>query len=106
MSSTFMGAPFRPNWSHSATWSSTDFNIVPFDTKKQIETRTAQFASSHFDVSVEVVGVPALTKATGYPTIEMVGVSPQTDFNNKAKGQSTTYVMEGSHNGNQMLFWP
>ena len=85
-------------------WSSIDYTIAPYDEYKQIETRTTYFASSHFDVSVDVIGVPALTKASGYPTIELVGVSPQTDFNNKAKGQSTTYVMNASHDGDRKLY--
>ena len=80
-------------------WSSIDYTITPYDAYKQSETRTTRFASSHFDVIVEIEGVPALTKASDYPTIELVGVSPQTDFTNKANGLATTYVMESVHDG-------
>ena len=80
-------------------WSSIDYTIAPYDEYRQIETRTTYFASSHFDVVVEIEGVPALTKASGYPAIELVGVSPQTDFTNKAKGQAATYVMDAEHDG-------
>ena len=52
---------------------------------------------------MEVVGAPALTRAAGYPSIELAGVSPYTDFNNVAKGQSTTYVMESQHDGDRTL---
>ena len=84
-------------------WSSIQYTIAPYDEYKPIETKTTCFASSHFDIVVEVVGVPALTKASGYPSIELVGVSPQTDFNNKAKGQATTYVMDSTHDGQMTL---
>ena len=80
-------------------WSSVDYTIAPYSEYKMMETKMTYFASSHFDIVVEVEGVPALTKASGYPTIELVGVSSQTDFTNKAKGQATTYVMEAAHDG-------
>lgn len=84
-------------------WSSINYNIRPYEPKMIEETQTTYFASSHFDVTVEVVGAPVLTRASKYPSIELVGVSPQTDFNNKAKGQATTYVMESVHDGQNTL---
>lgn len=83
----------------SLYWSSIAYSIAPYDEYKPIETKTASFASSHFDVEVEIEGVPVLTADAEYPVIELVGVSPQTDFKNQAKGPSTTYVMDAVHDG-------
>ena len=80
-------------------WSSIDYTIAPYDEYKQIETKTTYFASSHFDVLVEISGVPVATKSNGYPSVELVGVSPQTNFKNKTTGQPATYVMEAVHDG-------
>lgn len=83
-------------------WSSIDYTITPYDEFKQIETKTTSFASSHFDIIVEVEGISPQTKAAEYPSIRLVRVAPQTDFNNVAKGQ-TTYVMEAIHDGSTTL---
>lgn len=84
-------------------WSSTDYEITPFDMTKTVETKTTYFESSHFDIYVEVAGIPDMTKATGYPSIQLVGVSPQTDFNNVAKGEPVTYHMSAEHDGDITL---
>lgn len=71
--------------------------ILPFDARVYESTDTIRFASSHYDILVEVVNAPA--NVGKHPKIELVGVSPQTDFENVAKGQATDYVMETVHDG-------
>ncbi len=68
--------------------------ILPFSSERQTSYTTAYFASSHYDVSVEVVGVPTA------PKIVLTGVSPYTDFNNVATTEaSADYVLKAEHDG-------
>jgi hypothetical protein len=68
--------------------------ILPFSSQRQILHNTAYFAASHYDVSVEVLGVPSA------PKIVLTGVSPYTDFNNEAACDvETDYVLETVHDG-------
>lgn len=76
----------------SLYWSAIDYEIEPFSAYKTEEkVKTTLFASSHYDVVVEVVNAPE--NVGKHPKIEITGTSPQTDFNNVAKGTPETYVL-------------
>lgn len=81
----------------SLYYASVDYQIKGFSPMIYEETRTAHFASSHYDILVEVVNAPP--HIGKHPKIELLGVSPQTDFENVAKGQPTDYIMETVHDG-------
>lgn len=68
--------------------------ILPFSSQRGFSYNTAYFSASHYDIIVEVVGVPTS------PKIMLTGVSPYTDFNNKAaEDVETDYVLETVHDG-------
>lgn len=81
-------------------WASMDYEIAPYDEKKLVETRTIKFASSHYDVIVDVEGAVYLESHTGEKaSLELQGVLPLTDFNNNAEGAATTYYMNTVSSG-------
>lgn len=78
-------------------WSSIDYTIEPYNEYKLEETKTTYFASSHYDIIVEIVNAPDYIGKN--PKVELVGVSPKTDFHNTAKGTATDYIMNTVHDG-------
>ena len=92
-----------------------DYSIEDYATQKVYHTETAEFASSHYDLLVEVVGVPAAEAASapglrkdgaraagaaGY--MKMCGVTPRTDFNNKVTGDPADYELETTYDAATM----
>ncbi len=66
-------------------------------------TETAEFASSHYDLSVEVAGIAnAEVRASGPLTIEACGVSTCTDFENRICDETADYVLETEYEAGVM----
>ena len=76
----------------SLYWSAINYTIQPYSEYKMEETKTSYFSSSHYDILVEVVNAPDVLCAD--PVIELVGVSPLTNFNNEAQGQPADYMLD------------
>ena len=73
---------------------SVDQTIALFDPERTTTYSKACFAASHYDVSVEIVGVPSA------PKVVLTGVSPYTDFNNVAATDADAeYVLNVAHDG-------
>lgn len=75
-------------------FASVDQTIAAFDSERQITYSTAHFAASHYDISVDVKGVPSA------PRVIIAGVSPYADFNNVAtEDAEVEYVLDVVHDG-------
>jgi len=82
----------------SLYYASKDITVIGFDPKNAQEDAVIGFASSHYDILVEIINAPDWVGK--HPKVELIGVSPYTDFENDATGSPTDYVMETSHGGN------
>lgn len=80
----------------SLYYAATSYTVLPYTGRDEDDqTKTIEFASSHYDLSVEVAGVPATgNRAGSTPVLEICGVSPCTDFENRACGEATDYLLE------------
>ena len=79
----------------SLYYASRNITIIDFDPKNAQEDVLVEFASSHYDVLVEIINAPDWIGK--HPKVELVGVSPYTDFENEAKGTPVDYLLETSH---------
>ncbi|MEY8685899.1 FimB/Mfa2 family fimbrial subunit [Bacteroides sp. AN502(2024)] len=80
----------------SLYYATTSYTVLPYNGREEDDqTQIIEFASSHYDLLVEVAGVPATGNRAGMmPVLEICGVSPCTDFENRAYGEATDYLLE------------
>ncbi len=83
----------------SLYYASALYEVESYLTQTEEKTQVVEFASSHYDLLVEVVGLPAdnNTKAGSSARLEMCGLTPRTDFENEVTGASTDYELETSY---------
>ena len=82
----------------SLYWAAINYTIAPYNEYKQVETRTAYFESSHYDVHIELVDHTGIMGEN--PVIELVGVTSQTNFHNEVTGSAVNYFPGIRHDGN------
>ncbi len=81
----------------SLYYASASYTILPYGSGREEanRTQTIEFASAHYDLLVEAVGIPDPNERAGtLPTLEVCGVLPCTDFENRACGEQTDYLLE------------
>lgn len=89
----------------SLYYASTSYTVLPYSAHKgEDQTKIIEFASSHYDLLVEVAGVPVTgNRAGSMPVLEICGVSPCTDFENRACGEATDYLLETEYEAGKAL---
>ncbi len=91
----------------SLYYASDMYEVESYLTQTEEKTQVIEFASSHYDLLVEVVGVPAdqTTSKAGSSSarLEMRNVTPRTDFENKVTGGMTNYQLETEYDAGKML---
>ena len=89
----------------SLYYAATSYTVLPYSGREEEnQTKTIEFASSHYDLLVEVAGVPATgNRAGSMPVLEICGVSPCTDFENRACGEATDYLLETEYEAGKAL---
>ena len=89
----------------SLYYASTSYTVLPYSARQGGgPDQIIEFASSHYDLLVEVAGVPVTgNRAGSMPVLEICGVSPCTDFENRACGEATDYLLETEYEAGKAL---
>lgn len=89
----------------SLYYATTSYTVLPYSGREEEnQTKTIEFASSHYDLLVEVAGVPNPgNRAGSFPVLKICGVSPCTDFKNHVCGEATDYLLETEYEAEKAL---
>ena len=84
----------------SLYFASADIHIEAYYKRRPVTHMPIAFNSAHYDVAVEITGVPPVPQEGGrYPVVRIEGVSPCTDFTQKVCGDPTVYELETRYDG-------
>ena len=82
----------RVSGNDSLYWSAINYTIEPYDEYRQIESKTTFFASSHYDLYVELIDHTGVMGEN--PVFELVGAAPLTNFHNEVQIDATSYILD------------
>lgn len=77
--------------------------VRPYTDHATGDMQTIEFACSHYDLSVEIAGIALTSRAGEQPVIEVSGVKPYTDFENRACGEDATYRLETEYDADSRM---
>ena len=88
----------------SLYYASVPVTVTGFTGKEGDRTTLVPFVCSHYDLSVEVAGIPRSDVRAGLlPKLEICGVAPCTDFENRVCGEAVDYTLETRYDADKML---
>lgn len=88
----------------SLYYASASYTVNSYSFSAGRQPQVVEFASAHYKVLAEVVGVSGSGgRSGGIPVLELCNVSPCTDFENRACGEAATYRLATEYDGGNML---
>lgn len=84
----------------SLYFASMTYTIEPYNMRRPVTRDTVSFNAAHYDVSVEITGVPPLESSSDkYAVVKIEGLSPYTDFTQTVCGEPTEYELDMRYDG-------